>query len=66
MQGFSYERAQKELQVPDGYTVEAMIAIGKPGRKEVLPEYQQKREFPSSRKTIPEIAMEGFFRESSL
>lgn len=66
MQGFSYERAQKELQVPDGYTVEAMIAIGRPGRKEDLPEYQQKREFPSSRKTIPEIAMEGFFRESSL
>ena len=65
MQGFSYERAQKELQVPDGYTVEAMIAIGKPGRKEVLPEYQQKREFPSSRKTIPEIAMEGFFQQNS-
>ena len=65
MQGFSYERAQKELQVPDGYTVEAMIAIGRPGRKEDLPEYQQKREFPSSRKTIPEIAMEGFFQQNS-
>ena len=65
MQGFSYERAQKELQVPDGYTVEAMIAIGRPGRKEDLPEYQQKREFPSSRKTISEIAMEGFFQQNS-
>ncbi|HPV50193.1 MAG TPA: nitroreductase family protein [Smithellaceae bacterium] len=65
MQGFNYERAQKELQVPEGYAVEAMIAIGRPGRKEDLPEYQQKREFPSSRKTIPEIAMEGFFQQNS-
>ena len=63
MQGFSYERAQKELHVPEGYAVEAMIAVGKPGKKENLPDYQQEREFPSSRKSISEIAMEGFFRK---
>ena len=62
MQGFDYDRAKKELQVPDDYTVEAMIAIGRHGKKEDLPDYQQEREFPSTRKTIAEIAMEGIFK----
>jgi nitroreductase len=62
MQGFDYDRAKKELQVPDDYTVEAMIAIGRQGKKEDLPDYQQEREFPSSRKSIAEIAMEGIFK----
>lgn len=62
MQGFDYERARKELRVPDDYTVEAMIAVGRHGKKEDLPDYQQEREFPSSRKNIAEITMEGIFR----
>ena len=62
MQGFDYDRAKKELQVPDDYTVEAMIAVGRHGKKEDLPDYQQEREFPSSRKSIAEIAMEGIFK----
>ena len=62
MQGFDYDRAKKELQVPDDYSVEAMIAIGRHGKKEDLPDYQQEREFPSSRKSIAEIAMEGIFK----
>lgn len=62
MQGFDYDRAKKELQVPDDYSVEAMIAIGRHGKKENLPDYQQEREFPSSRKSIAEIAMEGIFK----
>ncbi len=62
MQGFDYERARKELRVPDDYNVEAMIAVGRHGKKEDLPDYQQEREFPSSRKSIAEITMEGIFR----
>ena len=62
MQGFDYDKAKEILAVPDGYQVEAMIAAGKPGRKEDLPDYQQEREFPSSRKSIAEIAMEGSFK----
>lgn len=62
MQGFDYDRAKKELKVPDDYSVEAMIAIGKHGKKEDLADYQQEREFPSSRKSIAEIAMEGMFK----
>lgn len=62
MQGFDYDRAKKELQAPDDYQVEAMIAIGRPGKKEDLPGYLQEREFPSWRKNITEIAMEGIFK----
>ena len=44
MQGFDYEKAKEVMQVPDDYWVEAMIAVGKPGKKEDLPDYQQERE----------------------
>lgn len=61
MQGFDYDRAKKDLQIPDEYNVEAMIAVGKPGAKEQLPPMLQEREVPSSRKTLQEIAIEGKF-----
>ena len=61
MQGFDYDKAKEVLRIPDGYQVEAMIAVGKKGKKEDLPAYQQEREFPSTRKSITEIAMEGVF-----
>jgi hypothetical protein len=63
MEGFDYQRAQKELGVPDDYTVEAMIAIGKRAAKETLPEPMQEREAPSDRKPLKEIVMEGKFRK---
>jgi len=61
MQGFDYEKARGELGVPDDYTVEAMIAVGKKGRKEDLPAYLQERELPNMRKNIAEITSEGNF-----
>jgi nitroreductase len=63
MQGFDYDKAKEVLNIPDGYKVEAMIAVGKKGKKEDLPQYLQEREFPSARKNISEIAMEGFFKK---
>jgi hypothetical protein len=39
--------------------VELMIAIGKPGRIEDLPEKLQEREQPSQRKNLDEIVFEG-------
>jgi nitroreductase len=62
MQGFDYERAKVALGVPDGYRVEAMAAIGKPGAKETLPEELQKREAPNARRKLEEIVCEGRFR----
>lgn len=62
MQGFDYERARADLDIPDSFDVMAMIAIGKRGPKENLPKELQDKEFPNDRKTLKEIVMEGSFR----
>jgi nitroreductase len=59
MQGFSYDRAREVLRVGDEYQVEAMAAVGRPGRKEDLPSSLQEREFPSGRKKLEQIVFEG-------
>ncbi len=61
VQGFDYDRAKTELSVPDGYTVEVMIAIGRPGEIEDLPEGPRGMEKPNTRKPVSEIALEGGF-----
>jgi nitroreductase len=63
MQGFDYDKTRELLNIPEGYEVEAMVAVGKPGKKEELPERLQQRELPSGRKTISEIVLEGRFKE---
>jgi nitroreductase len=62
MQGFDYDRARTELSIPDGFDVEAMAAVGKPGAKEDLPEKMRQGESPNDRKPLAEIACEGPFR----
>jgi len=61
MEGFNYEKATKNLQIPEGYTVEAMIVVGKKAPKEKLPPDFQSKEFPSSRKAIETIMKKGTF-----
>jgi nitroreductase len=61
MQGFDYEKARRDLHIPDGYEVHAMAAIGKPGRKEDLSPELQQREVPSDRKKLAQIICEGKF-----
>lgn len=62
MEGFDYERAKKELNIPDGYTVEAMFAVGRPGRKEDLHKELQEREEMSNRNPISSFVFEGEFK----
>jgi nitroreductase len=62
MQGFDYVNAKKFLNIPDGFTVEAMAAIGRPGKKNDLPLQLQDKEFPSDRKKLSEIVFEGVFK----
>lgn len=62
MQGFDYEKARASLGIPEGYRVEAMIAIGKPGKKESLPEQLQQREAPSDRRKLAQTICEGPFK----
>jgi nitroreductase len=61
MQGFDYERAGTTLGIPDGYRVEAMAAIGRPGDKESLPEELRKREVPNDRRDLKQTVCEGPF-----
>lgn len=61
MQGFDYEKAREVLQIPDDYSVQAMLAIGKPGRIEDLHERLRSREQPSDRKHLSELVFEGGF-----
>ena len=61
MEGFDYDRARRDLQVPDDYEVHAMAAIGRPGRKSDLPPNLQEREKPNDRKKLAEIICEGKF-----
>lgn len=61
MQGFDYEKARRELNVPDDYEVMAMVAIGKRASREKLSPELQKNEAPNDRKPLSEIIMEGKF-----
>jgi hypothetical protein len=63
MAGFDYTRAKSELAIPDDFAVEAMAAIGKPGRIEDLPADFRPRESPSTRRPISELVFEGGFRK---
>jgi hypothetical protein len=61
MEGFDYEKARQSLNVPDEFSVEAMVAVGRPGPIEVLDAEQRDMENPSDRRPIGEIALEGGF-----
>jgi len=62
MEGFDYERARAELQIPAEFQVEAMAAVGKPGSPETLPEKLRQQEAPNSRRSIKQSISEGLFR----
>lgn len=62
MEGFDYDKAKKDLELPDDYQVEAMFAIGKHASPQVLPEEIRKREAPSTRKEARNFAFEGKFK----
>jgi nitroreductase len=61
MAGFDYEKARKELRIPDDFKVEAMIAVGRPGDPDQLSAELKSRETPTDRKPVAEIAKEGLF-----
>jgi nitroreductase len=61
MAGFDYAKAKSALQVPDDFTVEAMAAVGKPGRIEDLPEEFQARESPNTRRLVSQLVFEGYY-----
>jgi nitroreductase len=62
MEGFDYAKARTTYNIPENYNIEAMCAIGKPGKKEDLPIDLQKKEEPSDRKPLKDIIFEGMFK----
>jgi len=61
MAGFDRGKTRAQLGVPDDYEVEAMIAVGRPGDPDDLPEELQQREEPTGRKPIGEFIAAGPF-----
>ena len=61
MVGFDMERAFAELNVPQGYRVEQLFAVGRRGDKSTLPEALAAREMPNERLPVSQIAFEGGF-----
>jgi len=63
MAGFDYERAKKDLNIPDHMRVEASAAVGKPAPKETLPEKLAAREVPSTRRPLEKTVAQGQWTE---
>lgn len=61
MTGLQFDRIAEALAVPEGFRVEAAIAIGRLGDPAQLPEGLRSREMPSDRKPLSEIASAGNF-----
>jgi nitroreductase len=61
MRGFDADLVRRSLDVPDGFHLEAMAAVGHPAPKETLAEQYQLRETPSARRSVHDTAREGPF-----
>lgn len=61
MAGIERDRAMATLQVPDGYRVEAGLAVGRLAARDSLPEDLQVREVPSQRNPVEAFVFEGQF-----
>ncbi len=59
--GFDREKARDILNIPQGFHVEILIAIGKQAAKNTLPEDIQAREHPTPRKPLMYFVAEGDF-----
>ncbi len=59
--GFDRERARAALSIPADHAIEAVIAIGRQGDKDLLPEALQARELPSQRLPLSRLVADGRF-----
>ncbi len=66
MAGIEHDKAKTLLNIPEGYKTIAMVAIGKLGNKEQLPDDLKDQESPNTRKNISEFAFEGEFKADKI
>ena len=64
MIGIDFEKARRELNVPDDFHVEMAIALGRRGDKAMLSEALQARETPNPRNPTAHFAISGGFPET--
>ena len=62
MAGFDADQLRQAVQVPEGYAIEAVVAIGKRADKSVLPAELQSLEAPNGRLPLAQLVAEGTFR----
>jgi hypothetical protein len=63
MTGIDFDKARSVLGVPEGWRVEAAVAIGRQDSAEKLPDFLKEREAPSGRKPVAEVAAAGTFAD---
>lgn len=61
MGGIERERIPAALNLPEGISVEAAVAIGRIGDADSLPEKLRAREVPSTRRPLADVAFLGSF-----
>ena len=61
MQGFDYDRARTALNIPEGFEVHAMAAVGRPAEADALPPDLREKESPSDRRKLDQTICEGAF-----
>ena len=61
MAGFEAEILAKNLNLPEGYMLHAVVAVGEHGDIEKLPEVLQAREVPNGRLPLAQIVAHGGF-----
>lgn len=61
MGGFDRQKAIDILEVPQGFSMAAMIVVGKPASADILSDELREIEVPSDRKKLSEIVSEGRF-----
>jgi nitroreductase len=61
--GFDRDKSRALLNIPEGYAVEAAVAIGRRGDKNTLPEALQQRETPNNRLPLENIIFAGNFQD---
>lgn len=62
MAGFDKQVMAKAINLPEGYVLHAVVAVGKQGDASALPEALQAREVPSPRQPVSAIALHGEFK----
>ncbi|MGK9184810.1 nitroreductase family protein [Priestia filamentosa] len=61
MTGFDFESARRSLNIPEKYTIHALVAIGYQSKKEEFPEINQQRENSIPRHETKELSFKGGF-----